>query len=98
MPDLAKIPHRCCSQIMQNVIRLDNYYSPDDLINAIYKFVEYHKNKRYHESLNNLTPAAVYFGRDQEILRERLRIKNKTIKERRENYIIKKLELNYERI
>ena len=83
---------------MKNVIRLDNYYSPDDLIHAISEFVEYYNNKRYHESLNNLTPADVYFGRDQEILEERLRIKEKTLKERRKNYIIKKLELNYERI
>ena len=83
---------------MKNVIRLDNYYSPDDLIHAISKFVEYYNNKRYHESLNNLTPADVYFGRDHEILEERLIIKEKTLKERRKNYIIKKLELNYERI
>jgi len=83
---------------MKNVIRLDNYYSPDDLIHAISEFVEYYNNNRYHESLKNLTPADVYFGRNKEILRERLRIKEKTLKERRENYIIKKPESNYERI
>jgi hypothetical protein len=38
------------------------------------------------------------FGRDKKILRERRRIKEKTLKERCRNYIIRKLELNYERI
>ncbi len=54
---------------MKNVIRLDNYYSPDDLIQAVSEFVDYYNYKRYHESINNLTPADVYFGRDQQILR-----------------------------
>ncbi len=36
-----------------------------------------------HESLNNLTPADVYFGRGQAILLERERIKRLTIANRR---------------
>jgi hypothetical protein len=39
--------------------------------------------RRYHESLDNLTPADVYFGRDQSILNARRQIKRKTIEERR---------------
>ena len=38
---------------------------------------------RYHESIGNLTPAGVYFGRGQTILLERERIKRDTIKTRR---------------
>jgi hypothetical protein len=38
---------------------------------------------RYHESINNLTPADVYFGRAETILEERQRIKRKTIANRR---------------
>ena len=38
---------------------------------------------RYHESLGNLTPADVYFGRGQTILIERERIKRQTIANRR---------------
>src|SRR3981189_1935188 len=38
---------------------------------------------RYHESIDNLTPADVYFGRGQTILLERERIKRKTIQHRR---------------
>ncbi len=38
---------------------------------------------RYHESLDNLTPADVYFGRGQAILERREKIKRKTIEQRR---------------
>jgi putative transposase len=81
---------------MKNVIKLDNYYSPEDLANAIAEFVKYYNYERYHESLRNLTPADVYFGRDKKILKERSKIKEKTIQERRKNYIVRKLELDYE--
>jgi len=37
----------------------------------------------YHESLNNVTPADVYFGRDKAILREREKIKKQTMRQRR---------------
>ena len=37
----------------------------------------------YHESLNNVTPADVYFGRDKAILKQRERIKRKTLETRR---------------
>jgi putative transposase len=40
-------------------------------------------HRRYHESINNLTPTNVYFGRGQTILLERERIKRKTIQNRR---------------
>lgn len=42
--------------------------------------------KRYHESLQNLTPADVYYGRGEMILHERKRIKMETLKQRRLNY------------
>jgi hypothetical protein len=37
-------------------------------------FVDHYNHFRYHESLQNLTPADVYFGRGQTILLERERI------------------------
>lgn len=80
---------------MKNVVKLDNYYSPGDLENTLEQFVNYYNNQRYHESLDNLTPADVYFGRSHEILLERNRIKEATLKKRRRNYIINKLELSY---
>jgi hypothetical protein len=38
-------------------------------------FVHYYNHERYHESLNNLTPADVFYGRDTEILNQREIIK-----------------------
>ncbi len=38
---------------------------------------------RYYESLNNVTPADVFFGHQQEILSRRESIKRRTLAERR---------------
>ncbi len=70
-------------QTLKNRILLENYYLPGDLRQKIDAFVEHYNYRRYHESLQNLTPADVYFGRDQTILRQRERIKLKTIETRR---------------
>jgi hypothetical protein len=70
-------------QTMKNRVLLENYYLPSDLERQIGAFVEYYNNQRYHESLNNVTPADVYFGRDKAILRERAKIKALTIRQRR---------------
>ena len=71
---------------MKNVIKLENYYLPEDLEQNIQKFVDYYNNERYHESLNNLTPADVYFGRNKEILAKRKEIKKETLIMRRKQY------------
>jgi putative transposase len=68
---------------LKNRILLANYYLPGDLEAKIAAFVEHHNHRRYHESLGNLTPADVYFGRAPKILRERQRIKRATIQNRR---------------
>jgi len=70
-------------QTLKNRILLENYYLPGDLEAQIEAFVAHYNHDRYHESLNNLTPADVYFGRGQTILLERERIKRKTIEHRR---------------
>lgn len=68
---------------MKNVVKLEHYYFPWDLEKAIGQFVEHYNHHRYHESLNNVTPADAYFGRDQEILQRRNRIKQQTMLHRR---------------
>src|SRR5271155_4651721 len=68
---------------LKNRILLENYYLPGDLEAHIGRFVEHYNHQRYHESLKNLTPADVYFGRGQTILRMRERIKRDTIQNRR---------------
>ena len=70
-------------QTMKNRILLENYYLPGNLEQQIGAFVDHYNNHRYHESLNNVTPADVYFGRDKDILREREKIKKQTIQYRR---------------
>src|SRR5215831_12413163 len=60
---------------MKNRILLD--YLPGQLEQSIEEFVSYYNNCRYHESLDNLTPADVYFGRGQAILERREKIKRK---------------------
>ena len=56
---------------------------PGQLEARIEAFVAHYNHLRYHESIDNLTPADVYFGRGQTILLERERIKRKTIQHRR---------------
>src|SRR6476660_4810489 len=70
-------------QTLKNRILLENYYLPGDLEANIEKFVDHYNHRRYHESLSNLTPANVYFGRGPTILLERERIKRNTIQKRR---------------
>ena len=70
-------------QTLKNRILLENYYLPGDLEAQIGAFVDHYNQQRYHESLGNLTPADVYSGRGSTILRERERIKRRTILQRR---------------
>jgi putative transposase len=70
-------------QTLKNRILLENYYLPGDLEAHVRRFVEHYNHDCYHESLNNLTPADVYFGRAQTILLQRERIKCETIRKRR---------------
>jgi len=73
-------------QTLKNRILLENYFLPGDLKGQIGRFIDQDNNHRYHESLKNLTPADVYFGRGQSILEQRERIKRKTINQRRLQY------------
>ena len=68
---------------MKNVINLENYYYPWELEKRLEEFVNYYNHERYHESIDNLTPADVYAGRRIKILNKREEIKQKTMKLRR---------------
>ena len=57
--------------------------SQGDLERLIEAFVTYYNHHRYHESLGNLTPADVYFGRDKAIIEKRRWIKEDTMNKRR---------------
>jgi len=64
---------------MKNQVLLEHYYLPGDLERRISQFVDYYNHERYHESLDNLTPADVFYGRGQQILNKRENIKLKTL-------------------
>jgi transposase InsO family protein len=68
---------------MKNIVNLQNYFLPGELESQIASFVSYYNNQRYHESLDNLTPADVYFGRTKEVLNKREKIKERTMRQRR---------------
>jgi putative transposase len=81
MPDKGKIER--WHQTLKNRLLLEHSYLPGELEARIEAFVDHYNHRRHHESLNNLTPADVYFGRRQAILQERERIKRQTIQQRR---------------
>jgi transposase InsO family protein len=72
------------------VIKLEQYFTPEQLRESIEAFVDYYNNRRYHESLDNLTPADVYHSRGERILNLRKEAKKRTIELRRKNYFKQK--------
>ncbi|MER3471675.1 MAG: IS3 family transposase, partial [Chitinophagaceae bacterium] len=42
---------------MKNVVKLDHYFCPEELQGVLEQFVNYYNHKRYHQYLNNVTPA-----------------------------------------
>ncbi len=83
---------------IKNVILLENYYSPEELQRAIAQFVHYYNYERYHESLGNLTPADVYYGRAEKVRRMRAKIKRETLRKRKEEYFKQKRILQEQKI
>jgi len=49
-------------------------------------FIAHYNDYRYHESLDNVTPADVFYGRQKEILERREQTRKKTIRIRRKMY------------
>lgn len=78
---------------MKNQVLLSNYYFPSELEDQIQSFVNYYNHERHHESLNNLTPADVFYGRGEEILEQREKIKLATLAMRREMHYDKRATL-----
>jgi hypothetical protein len=68
---------------LKNRILLENCYLPGDVEARIEAVVAECNDCRYHESIDNLSPADVYFGRGRTILPQRERIKTQTIAKRR---------------
>jgi putative transposase len=75
---------------MKNVVKLEHYYFPGELEAALRDFVAYYNNERYHEALDNVTPADVYFGRQHTLLTERSKTKRRTMERRKKEYLAQK--------
>jgi Integrase core domain len=69
-------------QTLKNRILLENYYLPGDLEAQIARFVQHYITDAITKAYETSTPADVYFGRGQTILRERESIKRDTIADR----------------
>ena len=73
MPHIRGAPYHPMTQgkierwhlTLKNRILLENYYLPGELEARIEAFVAHYNHLRYHESIDNLTPADVYFGRSK---------------------------------
>lgn len=78
---------------MKNVVKLENYYSPGQLKYRLKEFVDYYNYQRYHESLDNLTPADVYYGKKDYRLAQRRKCKILTMQKRKQEYIRKSLKV-----
>ena len=68
---------------MKNVVKLEHDYYPWELEKAIAEWVEHYNHKRYHESLDNVTPADVYEGRRNDILDQRTVVQISTLTQRK---------------
>ena len=51
--------------------RLTTYSCPSELEKAINEWVKYYNERRFHESLDNLTPRDVYLGQGEEIKKDK---------------------------
>ena len=50
---------------IKNIIKLDNYCSQEEFERQIEAFGDYYNKRRYYASLNIITPADVFFGRQR---------------------------------
>ncbi len=64
---------------LKDRILLEHYYLPGELTRQIDAFVHHYNTRRYHESLNNLTPECVFTGQHDAMLKTRNEIKRATI-------------------
>jgi len=66
-------------QTLKARVNLLVYTSPEQLREAMAEFIEFYNHHRYHEGIGNVTPADVYCGRREEILRRREEQKQRTV-------------------
>ena len=67
---------------MKNVIKLNHYFCPSEQENTIAQRVECYNERRFYESLDNLTPRNVYLGQGEKIKKIREIITQNSINKR----------------
>ena len=72
-------------QTLKGEISQVPYEMPSELRQAIKPFVEYYNHQRYHEALEDVTPADVYFSRKEGILARRKEAKQRTLLARKQH-------------
>ncbi len=77
---------------MKNLILLDHYYAPSELNERIREWVDYYNHQRYHEAIDNVTPADRFYGRDHIVLERRGKVRRETMRVRRELYRLATME------
>jgi transposase InsO family protein len=68
---------------MKMTVKLNIYNCPNKLKSEIGKFISNYNRKRYHESLGNVTPDDVFYGRRKNIIKVRNEKKRLTIEMRK---------------
>ena len=76
-------------QTLKARVNLLVYTSPERLRAAMADFIEFYNYRRYHEGIGNVTPADVYFGRREDILRRR--------EEQKQHTVLRRIEYNLDR-
>ena len=69
---------------LKDRILLEHHYLPGDLERQLENFITHYNTRRYHESLNNLTPECVFTGQGVAVLKKRNRIKEETMNLRKQ--------------
>lgn len=67
---------------MDNTVKLETYFSPDERKGAVGRFVAAHNDRRCQESLDNVTPADANLGQKTPFLRRREKTKVRTMTRR----------------
>jgi hypothetical protein len=75
------------TEILDQALRIRGAYFPWKLEAELRDFVANYNNECDHESLDNVTSADLYFGRQYELLAERAKIKRLTMKKKQRVYL-----------
>ncbi len=69
---------------LKSKVKLYIYSCPNELKAEVGKFISYYNKKRYHESLGNVTPDDVFYGRREKIIKAREEKRRLTLIRRKE--------------